>query len=253
VGDDALACDRQAVAAYVADDVLLAGGGCVAQDGVGDLGVVCEGKAFVVEAGFEAKVGCVVAEEDEATLGAGEAEGVFDHGAEDVVEDAGVVEALRGLKEERELFELGACGVAGDAVEQEAGGGMLLGGEEEEDDAGGPDLDAVAGVEAGGLLADAVDQGAVAAALVLDEEAFGVFEDDGVLARDLGVGQAEIAVGLTANGEGKGFDGDRARMVSVLNHELRRMLCALHRYSHRPNGQIVIQKMQRLQEGIGEV
>jgi len=75
---------------------------------VGDFGVVREGEAFVGEAGFEAKVGCIVAKEDEATLGAGEAEGVFDHGAEDVVEDAGVVEALCGLKEERELFELGA-------------------------------------------------------------------------------------------------------------------------------------------------
>ncbi len=75
-----------------------------------EFGVVREGKAFVVEAGFEAKVGCVLAQEDEATLCAGEAEGVLDHGAEDVVEDAGVVEALRGLKEEGELFELGARG-----------------------------------------------------------------------------------------------------------------------------------------------
>ena len=85
---------------------------------------------------------------------------------------------------------------------------MLLGGEEEEDDAGGPDLDAVAGVKPGGVFADAVDQGAVATALIFDEEAFGVFANDGVLTRDLRVGQAEIAVGLTANGEGKRLDGD---------------------------------------------
>jgi hypothetical protein len=62
---------------------------------------------------------------------------------------------------------------------------MLLCGMEEKNDAGGSDLNAVAGVETRGLLADAVDQGAVAAALVLNEKAFGVFEDDGVLAGDL--------------------------------------------------------------------
>lgn len=56
------------------------------------------------------------------------------------------------------------------------------------------------------------------AALVFDEETFVVFADDGMLARDLGVGQAEIAVGLTANGEGKRVDGNGTRMVSVLNH-----------------------------------
>ena len=66
-----------------------------------DFGIVYEGQAFVVEAGLEAKVGGVVAEEDEAALGAGEAESVFDHGGENVVEDAGVVEALGGLEEER--------------------------------------------------------------------------------------------------------------------------------------------------------
>jgi hypothetical protein len=190
VGDYAFATDGLALAADVADDVFLTGGGCVAQNGVGDLGVVCEGETFVVEAGFKTKVGSVVAEEDEATLGAGEAEGVFDHGAEDVVEDAGVIEALRGLKEEGELFELCACGVARDAVEQKTCGGVLLVGVKEENYAGGADLDAVAGVKAGGLFADAVDESAVATALVLDEETLCVFSDDGVLAGDLRVGQA---------------------------------------------------------------
>jgi hypothetical protein len=80
----------------------------------------------------------------------------------------------------------------------------------EENYAGGADLDAVSGVKAGGLFADAVDESAVATALVLDEETLGVFSDDGVLAGDLRVGQAEVAVGLTANGEGKGLDGDGA-------------------------------------------
>jgi hypothetical protein len=120
VGDNALSRDRLAVAADVADDVLLAGVCGVAQDGVGDFGVVDERKAFVVEAGFEAEVGWVIAQKDEATLGAGEAESVLDHGAEDIVEDASIVEALRGLEEERELFELRAYGFAGDAIQQEA-------------------------------------------------------------------------------------------------------------------------------------
>jgi len=119
---------------------------------------------------------------------------------------------------------------------------VLLGGEEEEDDAGGADLDAVPGVEAGGVLAHAVDQGAVTAALVLNEEAFGVLAEDGVLTRDLRVGQAEIAVGLTANGEGKRFNKDGARLISILDDETCWKLCALHKYSHRPNGQIVIPK-----------
>ena len=87
---------------------------------------------------------------------------------------------------------------------------MLLVGVKEENYAGGADLDAVAGVKAGELFADAVDQSAVATALILDEEALGVFSDDGVLSGDLRVGQAEIAVGLTADGEGKGLDGDGA-------------------------------------------
>ena len=87
---------------------------------------------------------------------------------------------------------------------------MLLSGEEEQDDAGGSDLDAVAGVETGSVLADTVDQGAVAAALVLDEEALVVLADDGVLTRNLRVREAEIAVGLAANGKGKRFDGDGA-------------------------------------------
>jgi hypothetical protein len=85
---------------------------------------------------------------------------------------------------------------------------MFLRGEEEEDDAGGSHLDTVARVETGGFLAYAVNESAVAATLVFDEEAFGVFANDGVLARDLRVGQAEVAVGLTANGEGKRLDGD---------------------------------------------
>ena len=114
---------------------------------------------------------------------------------------------------------------------------MLFGGEENDDNAGGPDLDAVSGVEAGGVLPHAVDQGAVAATLVLDEIAFGVFADDGVLARDLGIGKTEIAVGLTADGEGKRFDGDGMRLISILNYETCRMLCALHKCS-QTNGQI---------------
>ena len=125
---------------------------------------------------------------------------------------------------------------------------MLLGGEEEEDDAGGPDLDTVAGVETGGLLAYAVDESAVAAALIFDEEAFGVFANDGVLTRDLRVGQAEMAVGLTANGEGKWFDRDGARLISILNYEVCRMFRALHKCSHRPNGQIVTQLIQNFKK-----
>ena len=130
---------------------------------------------------------------------------------------------------------------------------MLLGSEEEEDDAGGPDLDTVAGVETGGFPAHAVDESAVAAALIFDEETFVVFADDGMLARDLGVGQAEIAVGLTANGEGKRFDGDGPGLVSVLNYEVRRILCALHRCSHRPNGRIETQRYKDFKKESGEV
>ncbi len=66
---------------------------------------------------------------------------------------------------------------------------MVLSGEEEEDDAGGSELDTVAGVETGGFLAYAVDESAVAAALIFDEEAFVVFADDGVLARNLRIGR----------------------------------------------------------------
>ncbi len=125
---------------------------------------------------------------------------------------------------------------------------MLLGGEEEEDDTGGPDLDAVARVKPGGVFANAVDQGAVATALILDEKALCVLTDDGVLTRDLGVGQAEMAVGLTANGEGKWFDRDGARLVSILNHEVCRLFRALHMCSHRPNGQIVTQLIQNFKK-----
>jgi hypothetical protein len=32
------------------------------------------------------------------------------------------------------------------------------------------------------------------------------------------------------------------RLVSILNHEACRILCTLHSCSHRPNGQIVIQR-----------
>src|SRR6266702_8676912 len=130
-----------------------------------------------------------VAEKDEAALGSCEAEGVFDHGAEDVVEDAGVVEALGGLEEEGELFELGAGGVAGDAAEQGARGGLVLYAQESKNDAGGAELDAVAGPETGGVLADAIYEGAVAAADVFDDEAFFIFVDDSVLPGDLRVGQ----------------------------------------------------------------
>ena len=130
---------------------------------------------------------------------------------------------------------------------------MLLRGEEEEDDAGGSDLDAVSGVEPGGVLAYAVDQGAVAAALVFDEEAFIVLADDGVLTRDLRVGQAEIPVGLTPNGEGKRFDRDGARLVSVLNHEMRRMLCTLHSVPTDRTGRLLFKECQNFKNESGEV
>jgi hypothetical protein len=108
---------------------------------------------------------------------------------------------------------------------------MLFGSQEEDDNAGGPELDAISGVETRGVLSEAVDEGAVATTLIFDEEALGVFADDGVLARDLGVGQTEIAVGLAANGEGKGFDRDGMRLISVLNDEACRVRFTLHRCS----------------------
>ncbi len=79
--------------------------------------------------------GGLVAEEDEAALRSGEAEGVLDHGVENVVEDAAVVEALSGLEEEGELFKLGARGGARDAVQQGARCGLVLRSEEDENDA----------------------------------------------------------------------------------------------------------------------
>ncbi len=49
VGDDAFAADWLTVATDVADDVLLAGLGCVADDGVRDFRVVEDSPAFTVE------------------------------------------------------------------------------------------------------------------------------------------------------------------------------------------------------------
>src|SRR6202041_791612 len=86
VGDDALTADGLAFAADVADDVLLTGLGCVANDGAGDLCVVEDLFAFVVEGALEGEGGEAVAEEDEATLSSGESQGVFNHGAENVFE-----------------------------------------------------------------------------------------------------------------------------------------------------------------------
>ena len=219
VEDHALAVGGEAVvrgvADVVADEVLLAGGGGIADDGAGDLRVVDEGNACFVEAALEVEGGGAVAEEDEAAFGSGEAEGVFDHGAEYVVEDAGVVEALRGLKEEGELFELGGGVVDGDAVEEAAGGGLVLLREGElERDAGVSELDAVAGIEPREGGAYSVDEDALAAAEILDEVAFGVAVDGCVLAGDLRVGEAEVTVGLSADGEGERANGDGSCLVA---------------------------------------
>ena len=133
---------------------------------MGDLwSLVDEGRAVARESAFEGQRGGVLAEEYEATLGAGEAKGVLEHSVEDVVEDAGGVEALRSLEEERELFELGAAGGrGGDATQQSASGGVILGEKEDEGDLGGSELDPVTGLKARGFAAEAVDEDAVAAA-----------------------------------------------------------------------------------------
>src|SRR5206468_3090574 len=82
MSNDALAAERLAFSADIADEVLLAGECRIADDGTGDLGVIGEDMAFLVEAALKAQSGGAVAEEDEAAFGPCEAEGIFDHGAE---------------------------------------------------------------------------------------------------------------------------------------------------------------------------
>ena len=67
---------------------------------MGDLRVVKDLFAFAVESGLECERRGAVSEEDETALGAGEAQRELDHCAENVLEDTGVVEALRCLEKE---------------------------------------------------------------------------------------------------------------------------------------------------------
>jgi hypothetical protein len=219
VGDDALTSDGLAFPADVADDVFLAGLGCVAHDGVGDLFVVEDSVALAVEGAHEGEGGGAIAEEDEAALGAGETEGVLNHGAENVFEHASVVEALCGLQEESELLELGTSVAGRDLVKECAGGAMVLFGDEEEADAGCAKFYAVAGMEAGGVRVEVVDEGTVTTAEILKEKPLRILVNDGVLARDLRVGEIEVRVRLTANCEGQGVDGYGSRLVRFTNYQ----------------------------------
>ena len=92
-------------------------------------------------------------------------------------------------------------------------------GVEDEGDAGCAELDVVAGVEAGGVCADVIDEGSVAAAEILKEEAFRVLVNDGVLARDLRVGEVEIGIGLTADRKGQSVDGYGAGLICFTNYQ----------------------------------
>jgi hypothetical protein len=253
VGDDALPAERLAFAANVADEVLLARLGCVADDGVGDLGIVEDSLAFVVEGTLENEGGGAIAEEDEAALGTGEAQGVLDHVAEDVFEHTGAVEALCGLEEEGELLELGSGDHGRHAVKECPSGGRVLRGDEEEGDAGCAELDTIAGVEAGGVRSGVIDEGPVAAAEILNEEAFRVFVNGGVLAGDLRVGEIEIRIGLAADGKGQGINGYGSRLVCFTNYQADCMFDGLHngvgpiRYSF----QVASAKWKWMQSTIG--
>jgi hypothetical protein len=94
-------------------------------------------------------------------------------------------------------------------------------------------LDGIAGSESGGIPADGIDEGAMATAEVFDDEAFFVLMDDGVLPGDLRVRQGEIAICLSADGEGQRLDRYGVGVVTVLNEEAGWMFFVLHKGSLR--------------------
>ncbi len=203
--DDAFAPDGCAFACSVAQYVVEARVCGIANDGAGDLRVVLEGGAIAGAADAQPQRCHIVAEKDEAALGAGEPQRVLDHGAEHIVQHLRAVEALGRFQKEGELFEIRSTDLAGGALQQLAGTGDCVGREakrlvrrrivqEDERYGGMPKRDAVAGAKPYPLDALVVAQRAVTAAEVAKIQAVRLRLDAGVLPRDLRVRHAQMAL-----------------------------------------------------------
>lgn len=229
--DDTLAADGLAFATDVADDVFVTRLGRIANDGVRDLCVVEDSVAFAIEGTFE-REGCgAVAKEDEAALCACEAQSVLDHGAKDVLQYAGVVEALCRLEKEGELFELGAGGLGRDTVEEGSSRDLIVLGDEEESDTRGAQLDAITGAKVDFFGQSVVYKGSVTASEVLNREPILVLVDNGMLAGDLRIGETQIAVDVAANCKRKTVEGYSLGLVRFADDQTGCILDGLHRFT----------------------
>ena len=181
-----------------------------------------DGISVALLAAFEAQVRRGVAEEHKPAFGAGEADGVFEHGGEHIGPGAVLVEALGGLEEQGQRVQVGGSAAGGqfgvDAGLRELGEdrpGRVVGlvDLKQEGVVGRAQRDSVVGAQARGGDAHAVDIGAVAAAGVAHKKTIGVAIDECMRAGNLRADNAQIALRTPAQGERKMVDGDDGRRL----------------------------------------
>ena len=224
VRDHAGGADLRIGAEGVGNDELVGGADGLTHRGVGESGFVGEGFTFVVAAKGECHCAGFVAEEDVAALHLGELEGGIEERNEDLIDGVGGLEFVGGFEEPAELFE-GVAGGAdfGDLVDDVADGGRVVRLFRGDVEAGAVECAEVDGVTFGDELTSggglAIDEGAVAAALIDDEAAFVVDNDLRVVARNVGVGQDEVILRQAADSERRVGDGAGAAGGAVDQHK----------------------------------
>ena len=158
---------RLAIAADVADDVLLAGLGCVADDGVRDFCVVEDLRPSQLRAHWRASV-VGLSPRKTKPRSAPVRRRVYSIMVVRMSSSTRVLLKLCAAWRKRESFSSSVPEAARrHPLEERLGGGVVVCGDEEEGDAGRAELNAVTGMEASSILADVVDEGPVEATEIL--------------------------------------------------------------------------------------
>ena len=148
----------------------------------------------------------IVSQENISALGAGQLQGHIEKRQQDFIQHAGGVQLARGFEEDGQLFEIRDFVRdldAGNLAEKIARGvgGDVLGMKDRVNRIAGAEFQAIVALELPPLHALAVDERAVLAALVLHEKLAVFRKQQGVVARDPGIGNGQVFFHFAADAE----------------------------------------------------